>query len=30
MYGVFSGIEQALAYIENYEPEVYIKNELFK
>ncbi len=30
MYGVFSKIDEALAYIENYQPEVYIKNELFK
>lgn len=30
MYGVFSEIDEALKYIENYQPEVYIKNELFK
>ena len=30
MYGVFSEIDEALEYIENYQPEVYIKNELFK
>lgn len=30
MYGVFSEIDEALEYIGNYQPEVYIKNELFK
>ena len=30
MFGVFSEVDEALAYIENYQPEVYIKNELFK
>ncbi len=30
MFGVFSDIGEALEYIGNYQPEVYIKNELFK